>query len=61
MMNITIAINFVIPAETPILTFPLRGGRNKGDASIPSPFRGRVRVGVKTTSNDDVGIDHAFY
>jgi hypothetical protein len=59
-MSTTTAMNFVIPAETPILTFPLRGGRNKGDASIPSPFRGRARVGVKTTSNDDEGIDYAF-
>jgi hypothetical protein len=28
MMNTAIAMNFVIPAETPILTFPLRGGRD---------------------------------
>ncbi len=60
MMSTTTAMNFVIPAETPILTFPLRGGRNKGGAFIPSPLMGRARVGVKTMSNDDVGIDHVI-
>jgi len=34
---------------TPILAFPLTGGRNWCNARIPvpSPLRGRARVGVK--------------
>jgi hypothetical protein len=34
---------------TPILAFPLTGGRNCCNTKIPvpSPLRGRVRVGVK--------------
>jgi hypothetical protein len=37
------------PIFIPILTFPLRGGRNRRWANdcIPSPLRGRVRVGVE--------------
>ena len=37
------------PILTPIPTFPLKEGRSKTSikAIVPSPFRGRARVGVK--------------
>jgi hypothetical protein len=41
MMDVSVNFSFVIPAETPILTFPLRGGR---DDCLLSRKRGRIEV-----------------
>jgi hypothetical protein len=40
-MDVSVNFSFVIPAETPILTFPLRGGR---DDCLLSRKRERIEV-----------------